>query len=104
MVTRQPTFGTRQLPRMPAQQPFDIGDHPVAQLFDQYRQMGRASIAEPFTGITTDGRVVRNLYTIQSTDTVVRTPNGNDDGRDLLRQHLVRDHGPAAVPARGVDA
>jgi hypothetical protein len=27
--------------------------------------------------------------------TVVRTPNGNDYGRDLLRQHLVRHHGAA---------
>ena len=29
--------------------------------------------------------------------TVVRTPNGNDYGKDLLRQHLLRDHAPSAA-------
>ena len=72
MVTRQPTYGIRQLPRMPAKQPFDVGDHPVAQLFDQYRQTGLASIAEPFKGLTTDGQVVPNLYTIQPTGVSTR--------------------------------
>jgi hypothetical protein len=31
--------------------------------------------------------------------TVVRTPNGNDYGKDLLRQHLARHHAPAAAGA-----
>jgi hypothetical protein len=34
--------------------------------------------------------------------TIVRTPNGNDYGADLLRQHYLRDHGPGAQP--GVSA
>jgi hypothetical protein len=25
--------------------------------------------------------------------TIVRTPNGNDYGKDLLRQHLLAEHG-----------
>jgi hypothetical protein len=36
--------------------------------------------------------------------TVVRTPNGNDYGKDLLRQHYLRDHVPArqaGAPATG---
>jgi Protein of unknown function (DUF3500) len=36
--------------------------------------------------------------------TIVRTPNGNDYGKDLLRQHYLRDHVPAegaGTPARG---
>jgi hypothetical protein len=32
--------------------------------------------------------------------TVVRTPNGNDYGRDLLRQHYARHHTPGAVDRR----
>ena len=31
--------------------------------------------------------------------TVVRTPNGNDYGKDLLRQHLLRDHAPRSAGA-----
>jgi hypothetical protein len=72
MVTRQPSYGIRQLPRMPAKQPFDPGDHPVAQLFDHYRQTGLASIAEPFKGITVDGQVVPHLYRLRSTGVSTR--------------------------------
>ncbi len=80
MVTRQPTYGVRQLPRMPAKQQFDVGDHPVAQLFDQYRQTGLAAIAEPFKGITSDGQVVPNLYSVRSTGVSTRPIRDAADG------------------------
>lgn len=48
----------------------------------------------PYRGVTTAGQVVPGLFKLSGTPTrnhihtVVRTPNGNDYGRDLLRQHL----------------
>ena len=52
---------------MAAKRPFELGDNPVAQLFNQYGEAGRSSIAEPFEGITTDGHVVPNLFSLAST-------------------------------------
>jgi hypothetical protein len=37
--------------------------------------------------------VPRNQPTRQHIHTVVRTPNGNDYGKDLLRQHYQQSHG-----------
>jgi len=51
---------------MAAKRPFELGNNPVAQLFNQYGVAGRASIAEPFKGITADGHVVPNLFSIAS--------------------------------------
>jgi len=56
------------------------------------------ALAEPYRGITTHGTVQPGLFPVRSTGVsirdhihvVVRTPNGNDYGKDLLRQHLER--------------
>ena len=55
--------------------------------------------AEPFKGVTTDGKAVPGLFALAQTGVStepVRTPNGNDYGKDLLRQHHERHaHGAA---------
>jgi hypothetical protein len=82
---------------MPAKQPFDVGHHPVPQLFDQYRETGLASAGIAFDHDEPTGTHIH---------AVVRTPNGNDYGKHLLRQlllrqHLLRDHGSARTGAHG---
>jgi Protein of unknown function (DUF3500) len=67
MAANSPTYGVRELPRLPAKHQIEMRDHPVAQLFAQYGQTGRASIAQPFKGITADGQVVPNLFSVKST-------------------------------------
>ncbi|MBV9327360.1 MAG: DUF3500 domain-containing protein [Chloroflexi bacterium] len=67
MASSSTTYGIRALPRLPAKQPFPAGDHAVSQLFAEYREAGRRSIAEPFKGITTDGQVIPNLFSIAPT-------------------------------------
>jgi len=68
------------------------------------RAKGEAAVAEPFVGITTSYRLHSPVILIEfdhqrgivfandrpsrhHIHTVVRTPNGNDYGKDLLRQH-----------------
>jgi hypothetical protein len=36
---------------------------------------------------------VSDRHTRDHIHTIVRTPNGNDYGKDLLRQHLLAEHG-----------
>lgn len=43
---------------------------------------------QPYVGIKGNGRKV----TKDHIHTMIRTPNGNDYGKDLLQQHLDRDH------------
>ncbi len=60
-------FGLRDLPSFPAKRPFERSKHPVAERFRAYGDAGRADIASPFMGLTTDGQVIPNLYGLQST-------------------------------------
>jgi hypothetical protein len=86
---------------MPSKHPFDVGDHPVAQLFDQYRHMGLASIAAPFKGVTTDGQVVPNLFRIASTGVSTRPVQ---DAADALLASLDADQRRTATFAVDDDA
>ena len=52
--------------------------------FDHQRPVGLRHILDP------------NLPTTEHVHTVVRTPNGNDYGKDLLRQHYERQHAGSA--------
>jgi hypothetical protein len=67
MAVHYTGFGIRDLPSLPAKRAAEAVDHPIAQRFREYGQAGRLAIAEPFVGITTDGRALRNLYPLQST-------------------------------------
>jgi hypothetical protein len=35
---------------------------------------------------------------------LIRTPNGNDYGKDLLKQHYQQSHGLPLLPARGSES
>jgi len=50
---------------------------------------GQPNVSEPIVGIMSLKGAVANLFPIKSTG--VRTPNGNDYGNDILRQHY-RQH------------
>jgi Protein of unknown function (DUF3500) len=60
-------FGFRDLPSLPAKRSAEVTDHPIGQRFRAYGEEGRAEIAQPFRGLTADGRVVPNLFPIAST-------------------------------------
>jgi hypothetical protein len=60
-------YGIRNTPSLPAKRPFAVGDDPIAQRFRNYGQAGRESIAAPFRGITSDGQVVPDLFSLEST-------------------------------------
>ncbi|MBV9172865.1 MAG: DUF3500 domain-containing protein, partial [Chloroflexi bacterium] len=60
-------FGIRPLPTMPAKQPFARRDDDVSQRFDLYGEHGRAAMAAPFVGLTTDGQVVPDLFALSPT-------------------------------------
>jgi uncharacterized protein DUF3500 len=60
-------FGIRDLPSLPAKRPAEAVEHPVAQRFREYGEAGRRAIAEPFVGLTTDGRPVSGLFPLRPT-------------------------------------
>jgi hypothetical protein len=60
-------FGFRDLPSLPAKRPAELTDHPVAQRFHAYGEAGRREIAQPFRGLTADGRLMPDLFPVRST-------------------------------------
>jgi hypothetical protein len=72
-----------------------IGDYRSGEPF-YYRVHSPVILIEfsHIPGIALEGDVATRNHV----HTLVRTPNGNDYGKDLLRQHLVRDHVPAPSP------
>jgi hypothetical protein len=60
-------YGIRNMPSLPARRPFALGDDPLAQRFRNYGEVGREAIATPFRGITSDGQLVPNLFSLEST-------------------------------------
>ena len=61
-----------------------VGDEPVVLIeFDHQKPIGTRHLLDPKTP------------TIQHIHTVVRTPNGNDYGKDLLRQHYLTHPHPS---------
>ena len=100
MTNRLGGFKVRQRPPASAR----AFPAPASEFLLRYRDDGEALLAQPFKGITTDGVIAPGLFTVGKTGvstrpldndqparthihTVIRTPNGNDYGRDLLRQH-----------------
>lgn len=110
MTGRFASFRPRPRPSTPAR----VLASELTDFLKRYRSDAEASLAKPFKGVTTDGRVVPGLFTIDHQrgialdndepsrnhiHTVVRTPNGNDYGRDLLRQHHEQfDHTRPGLP------
>jgi hypothetical protein len=67
-VTASPrVFGIRNMPVRSARRPNELQAAPAAQMIADYAEAGRRSIAEPFTGVTTDGHVVPGLFSLEST-------------------------------------
>jgi hypothetical protein len=60
-------YGIRNTPSLPAKRPSAVGEDPMAQRFRNYGESGREAIAAPFRGITSDGHVVPNLFSLEST-------------------------------------
>ena len=57
------TFKLRARPATSARQ---FGPSPT-EFLQRYKDSGEAAVAEPFTGVTTDGTVVRGLYALEKT-------------------------------------
>lgn len=69
-----------------AQRPGDRAD----RMRERSRQIDARLADDPYVGIR---HLVEGRSPIrQHIHAVVRTPNGNDYGKDLLRQHYERDH------------
>src|SRR5579864_3737529 len=66
------SFGIRDLPSFPAKRPFEASDHPVAARFQTYRNAGLAEVAAPFRGLTADGQLIPNLFSVKSTGVSTR--------------------------------
>ena len=72
MTTASTTYRPRNSPTLLARQPFDPHAGQAARMFTEYAARGRTSIAEPFKGVTTDGYVVPNLFSLQTTGASTR--------------------------------
>jgi hypothetical protein len=67
MAEGRRVYGIRNTPSLPAKRPFAVGDDPIAQRFRNYGEAGREAIAAPFRGITTNGHIAPNLFSLEST-------------------------------------
>jgi len=61
------SYGIRNAPALSGRRPFTATDGSAAQMVSQYGEAGRKAIAEPFSGITTDGRLQPGLFALGPT-------------------------------------
>ena len=67
MTASARVYGIRETPPLSARRPFAADAGGPAHVFSQYLEAGRTAIAEPFRGITTDGRVEPGLFSLEPT-------------------------------------